>query len=58
LAESITEPPWQNASGPSGTIEATGRGFTVTVTGDDVPTHPLASVAVTVNVPLDETVID
>ena len=50
LAVRFTEPPWQNESGPSGVMTATGRGYTVTV-AETVALQLFASVTVTVNVP-------
>ena len=55
LEVSTTLPPWQKVVGPPALIEAVGFEFTVTVTGDEVPPHPLLSV--TVYVPDEVTVM-
>jgi hypothetical protein len=50
------ESPWQNA-GATGEIDGVGSGLTVTLTGAETPIHPLASVTVTVKLPLALTLI-
>lgn len=57
-AVSVTLPPAQNVVGPPGVIVAAGEGLTVTVNAEDVPTHPVASVTVTLYAPVAVTVID
>lgn len=47
-AVSTTEPPEQNVVGPLAVMVAVGTGLTVTVTGLEVPVHPLAPVTITV----------
>ena len=46
LDVSTTFPPWQNVVGPPAVIVTEGAGFTVTLTADDVPPHPLLSITV------------
>ena len=53
----FTELPGQNVVGPEGVMEAMGKGLTETVTGGEVPTHPLV-VTVTEYVPATPVVID
>jgi len=45
----IAESPWQNI-GIAGEMVGVGNGLTVTLTGAEIPEHPLASVTVTVYV--------
>ena len=52
-----TEPPSQNSVGPLGITAGVGFGLTVTLTGEEVPVHPFASVTVTVKVPLTTTLM-
>lgn len=44
LEVKVTLPPWQKVVGPPAVIIGDGLLFTVTVTGAEVPLHPLASV--------------
>src|SRR5712691_8530582 len=57
-AVSVTLPPAQNVVGPPAVMLAVGLALTVTAVGVDVALHPLASVTVTLELPLALTVID
>ena len=54
----VTLPPAQNVVGPLAVIVAEGFGFTLTLTGEELPLHPLESVTVTLKLPLALTTID
>jgi len=53
----VTLPPAQKVVGPEGVMVAVGSGLTVTVCEAGAEVQPFASVTVTVNVPLVDTVI-
>jgi hypothetical protein len=57
LAVSVTDPPAQKVVAPDGVIVAVGNGFTVTVCTDEVFSHPLEFVTVTVKLPEFTTLI-